>query len=193
MDTISVAVEEWASRLGDTTFWGRLITVFYGITIIASLYYVIILGRNHEPEKKTLWICITAILIVFGINKQLDLQILLTIAGKAVASAEGWLEYRRVVQEYFAIGMFSCIGLVGIIVLWYTKRIIVESWLELMGMSILLGFVLIRTGSISHVNIAVRLEQKISHIHAIELLGILIIFAAVYFHIIRDNKKGIDT
>ena len=191
MDTVSVLLEQWAGRLGDTTFWGWLITLFYGIATIAAVYYVIILSRSHATEKKILWICITVVLIVFGINKQLDLQILLTIAGRAVASAQGWLAYRRVVQKIFAVGIFGSIGMAGIVALWYTRRVLVKSWLELLGTAILLGFVLIRTASMSHVNKAIRFEQnRISHIHAIELLGLLIILAAVYFHIIRAKKKG---
>jgi hypothetical protein len=193
MDTISVLLEEWTGRFGDNDFLGWLITFCYVITVLASLHYIIILSRNQEPQKKTLWICITVFLLILGINKQLDLQTLFTITGRAVASAEGWLEYRRIIQEYFAIGIFSCIGLLGIIVLWYVRKILVASWLELMGTSILLVFVLIRTASISHINKAMRLEQGISHIHAIELLGLLIILAAIYFHIFRDKKQSMDS
>ncbi len=191
MDTVSVLIEQWAGRLGDTTFWGWLITLFYGIAAIISVYYVILLHRNHATEKKILWICITTVLIVFGINKQLDLQILLTIAGRAVASAQGWLEYRRVVQKLFAVVITGGLGLTGIGVLWRTRKILLESWLELLGTGILLGFVLIRTASMSHVNSAIRLEQnRLPHVHAIELLGLVIILAALYLQIIRAKKKS---
>ncbi len=191
METVYTILREWLSRCWDTTFWGWLITVSYSLAIFASLYYLKRINRTIDQEKHLLWKYIAGFLIIMGINKQLDFQILLTIIMKMVSHAYDWFEYRRLVQAYFAKGIILIVCFVGISLLYRTRHVLKKSMGELAGCAILLGFGLIRTSSINHIEKAMVLEHnKISHIHAIELVGIAVILIALFNNLKLERKNS---
>ena len=53
-------------------------------------------------------------LIVLGINKQLDFQTLLTEIGRKIAHAQGWYEQRQEVQVIF-VSLLMLIGAAGLL------------------------------------------------------------------------------
>ncbi len=125
-----------------------------------------------------------------GINKQLDFQILLKIVMKILAQDYGWFAYRRLVQVYFAKGIVLIAAVLGISLLFRIRHIIRQSIIELFGCIIILGFALIRSSSINHIERAQVLEyETISHIHAFELLGIMIVVGALYKYLIKRSWK----
>jgi hypothetical protein len=192
MNRVIGFLSEWLSRSGDTTFWSWVITILYAITIFVSVYYVVKIKGKESRDKRFLWICISLFLIGMGINKQLDLQILLTMAGSFIAEHQGWYEYRRVVQKIFTIGILVCVSAAGGLILFRIRTIIRQSIVELSGVAILAFFAIIRVGSINHLNKAIAFEQeKVSHIHGIEFAGIAIILLALLHHLKKmSGKKG---
>ncbi len=193
METIFTILVQWLTNCWDTTFWGWLITFCYGLAIITSLYYLKDISRTTHQEKHLLWSYIVGFLILMGINKQLDFQILIKIVVKMSAEAYGWFEYRRLVQAYFAKGIVLIVCVAGISLLYRTRHVLKQSLVELTGCAILLGFALIRTSSINHIRKARILEDdKISHIHAIELLGIVVILIALWNYL-RFRRKESST
>jgi hypothetical protein len=186
MNRLLSFLSEWLSRSGDTTFWSWVITILYAITIAFAVYYTVKIKGKENRDRRFLWVCISVFLLGMGINKQLDLQILLTMAGGFIAEHLGWYEYRRVVQKIFSIVILVCVAGAGGLILFRIRRIIRQSIVELSGVAILASFALIRVGSINHLNRAIAFEQeKISHIHGIEFAGI----AVILFAVLRQLKK----
>lgn len=190
MNRLLSFLSEWLSRSGDTTFWSWVITLLYAITILGSVYYVIKIRGEENGDRRFLWIAISLFLVGMGVNKQLDLQILLTMVGSFIAEHLGWYEYRRVVQKIFTIGVLVCVSGAGGLILFRIRRIIRHSLVELSGAAILVFFAAIRMGSINHLNKAIAFEQeKISHIHGIELAGLAVILFALLNNL-KNRKVG---
>ncbi len=55
-------------------------------------------------------------------NKQLDLQSMLTAAGRCLSQLQGWYDERRVFQRDFIIGLLITAGLFLALVLWLMRR-----------------------------------------------------------------------
>ena len=98
------------------------------------------------------WTSCSILLLLLGVNKQLDLQSWFTQSGRDIAQQQGWYERRRVVQAIslalFAFGALATIG----VFLRLTRGLIRECRTALIGASLLLCFVLMRAASFHHVD-----------------------------------------
>ena len=105
--------------------------------------------RTHAPQRKAWWIMVL-VLVLLGINKQLDLQGLLMDVGRAFAYEEGVYEKRRVLQIIFLFVLAATA--LAVMVLWF--RMNRHSWREegpmLAGSVFLVTFVLVRAASFHH-------------------------------------------
>ena len=91
------------------------------------------------------------LILLLGINQQLDLQTLLIQSGRALAEAEGWYAYRRPVQGAF-FGIFS-VALLSLVSLaaWRCRAFLKRHRPVTLGLVILIGFVLMRAAGFNHV------------------------------------------
>lgn len=105
------------------------------------------LKRNDE---RFFWMSFVAVLILLGINKQLDLQTWLTETGRYVAIAGGWYERRQV----FQVGFIAACGLGGMTAFaafcFMSRRVVRQHLLPLAGGLFLICFVLMRAASFHH-------------------------------------------
>jgi len=180
----------WLSKSGDTTFWSWIITIMYVVVVSLSLYYT---NRiKTDKERHFLWVCISLFILAMGINKQLDFQILLTMAGKTLAGNLNLMNRSRILWKTLAVGILFSAVIGGIIILYKSRRILNKEKLTIGGVAILLFFTLTRVGSISQIRIAIILQYYvISRIHAVELLGLLIISLSLFLkfrNIRKDNS-----
>lgn len=182
MHKIVAFLAAWLSRSGDTTFWSWVITALYAVTMVLALYYV---KKNHAAKtQRFLWKWITAFLFVMGINKQLDLQILVTMAGSFVANHLGFIDYRREIQKALAVTIFVGLSFSGVVILLRARAVLRQCLIELIGVATLAFFALVRVGSISHLHKATAFEyHKGVRIHGLELLGLVVILIALIAHI----------
>jgi hypothetical protein len=144
------------------------------------------------PENKGLLIGIAILLLLLGINKQLDLQTLLAIIGRKLAKAHGWYNIRRLVQMVFIV----VVTLMVLFSLAIWTRWMKGRWrqygLHLVGTVLILLFVVIRASSIEHV--AFRHAAQHSSIlymllSILELVGILIIGLGSVLCLHRINMR----
>jgi len=98
------------------------------------------------------WIACSTLLVILGINKQLDLQTLLTNIGRAVAREGGWYEQRREVQRAFVKGLLLASGGVFLVCGVLMRRALRRLWPALAGIILLAAFVLVRAVSFYHVD-----------------------------------------
>lgn len=173
---------QWRPTIGDPSVMGWVTVVAYLVTgwlclralraekhgpprpllpTLAALFRVL---RKHWPRpplparRAALWLLLALGMFALGLNKQLDLQSLVTELGKAAAHAGGWYEERRVVQVIF-IALVGVFGLLGLALLWWLTRGQLRDFrLTLVGLAMIVGYVVIRAASFHHVDLLIRAE-----------------------------------
>jgi hypothetical protein len=164
----------WRPRIGDASLMGWLTVAAYGLTAVLCL--MVALKQSAElggsqaigfsgaedkaaPLQRRLWLGVAILMAFLCLNKQLDLQSLLTNIGRIVAKQGGWYNQRRTIQFWFvvAIGLASVAAFVFLA--WKSRSIFRGRTLLLLGLSMLLLFVVMRAASFHHVG--VFLEQRI--------------------------------
>jgi len=111
------------------------------------------LGKLPAQERlRTLWLGLAVVLLLLGINKQLDLQTVVTELGRIAAKAHGWYGSRRPVQLVF-IFVVALIGL-GVFraVLLLAQGELRRMRVVLLGTLFLVCFVTIRAASFHHID-----------------------------------------
>ena len=106
----------WAPGIGDPTVGGWVTVAAYFATAwlcLRAARCVAARNRRLGLQRRSLVVLWTVMVVVFvalGINKQLDLQSLVTAVGRLMARQEGWYEQRRLVQALF-VAAIGCAGL----------------------------------------------------------------------------------
>ena len=173
----------WYSRMGDPTVAGWAITIAYFIVTLlcwqAGLKEKTINVNIQKPERHVLWFGLSILLLVLGINKQLDLQTLLTALGREIAQEDGLYESRREIQLIFVI-LFALFCFSSFVALsWWLRDCWRRYWIALLGVALLVSFVVIRAASFHHVDYLIR-KWSFSMKYIVELGGILVVgFGAV--------------
>jgi hypothetical protein len=139
----------WQAGIGDPTVVGWITVAVYGITALLALRCA---RRSGDPLEFRFWSVLTIALLMLGVNKQLDLQSLVTQIGRDLAFAHGWYHDRRVVQFAF-IGLLLALGVsVGAVLLWTARRLPPSTQIATLGIVLLVVFVVIRGASFHHVD-----------------------------------------
>jgi hypothetical protein len=193
----------WRPGIGDPSFMGWL-TVFAYLLVgwlclrafmveksgkprpyrqaIPALLRVL---KRHWPRppgparRAALWLVMGSLLFALGVNKQLDLQSLVTDLGRVLAHDQGWYQQRRTVQIAFIaiVGLIGAIGLGGVV--WLARGQLADFRLALGGMVFLCAFVLARASSFHHVDILIHTEFVGVQLNWLfELTGIVLVGVA---------------
>lgn len=186
---------EWKPGIGDPTVWGWFTVAAY----IAAAVFAIkaskaaqISGREWKIES-AFWLGVTIAMVALGINKQLDLQSLLTELARDWSKASGWYEGRRAVQE-IAISLMAASALAIAIHLSVSlRRTAIEVRLAVLGLCFVLAFVVIRAASFHHID--ALLNSRFIGINwnaLLELPGVIVtaILAARYAMRIKYRARG---
>jgi hypothetical protein len=105
-----------------------------------------------EDRERLFWWFAAAILLLLAINKQLDLQSLLTSVARCMAMNQGWYEDRRGVQVRFVWAVLGA-GALGIVALGFLLRsTFARTGLAVLGLGLVCVFVAIRAASFHHVD-----------------------------------------
>lgn len=173
--------------IGDPTALGWLTVIAYaGAALLCFRCYRLTLPpavpsnrRPHTPLRRVFWLATTLMLLALGINKQLDLQVLVTASARALAKEEGWYQWRRPAQYAFVV-FVATIGGVGLTTaLWVFRK--AGAWVQLaqLGVIILCTFVVVRAASFHHVDELLGTMIWIFSLnHVLELCGIGLISVA---------------
>lgn len=117
------------------------------------------LAPVHAADQRALaafWTGACALLVLLGVNKQLDLQSLLTQVGRDLAIAQGWYETRHRVQVAFVAGLAGLCALAGAGVAWWLRRVLGRIAGPLLGLAAIAVFVIVRAASFHHVDLHLR-------------------------------------
>lgn len=146
----------WQAGIGDPSVIGWLTVVAYLVTaLLCSVCGILALRVPYACKlhrHRWLWWSLALILLLLGINKQLDLQSWFTAVSKQLALSQGWYQQRRTVQREFIIGLiFAAL----ILVIFLGEKMGTE-WkkfrLPLLGLIFLCSFIIVRATSFHHVD-----------------------------------------
>ena len=131
--------------------------------------------RTAVSGERRFWWLTSAMMLVLGLNKQLDLQTQLTAFARILAREQGWYEARREVQIWFiAIGGLLALGL-GVWLARLTMLAGAAVRVSLVGVLLLCGFVLLRAVSFHHVDVLLGMRVMGRKMQVLlEILGIAI-------------------
>ncbi len=183
----------WRPGIGDPTIAGWLTVAAYFAAFLLSVIYIKQIGSETMTGRTAvqyrLWWFIALAMLLMGINKQLDLQTLLTEVGKILSKRQGWYEQRRIVQLIFIAGV-GCGGLFSLMLVWQScKNLWKENWLTIVGLIFLVCFVVMRATSFHHMDLF--LGNYISSFKInwlLEIAGITCVFASAGNHLRLKSK-----
>ncbi|MEO1656287.1 MAG: hypothetical protein AAFR65_01070 [Pseudomonadota bacterium] len=138
----------WRPGIGDPTVTGWLTVFLYAI---AAVLAVTLASAFRKPiilrQEARFWALIALTFAALSINKQLDLQSLMTDIGRVMAREQGWYDTRRQAQEMFitGVGAGAALSFLVIVVLWWRSP-----WpnrIAQVGTALVIAFVAIRASS----------------------------------------------
>jgi len=146
--------------------------------------------RRITDRVQVFWYILAVVLVLLGVNKQLNLQSLLTVVGRNVAKAGGWYARRREVQEDFLIGLAVAGAATLAFFGWLIRRAFLRQVFALAGVLTLVCFVVLRAASIEHVDQMLGLDMGGVQVHfLLEFGGILIIAMTAAVNIARRKSS----
>jgi hypothetical protein len=185
-----LAQTEWQPGIGDPSVIGWITVVAYFLATYFCFHRAVAKRPQQRDEHwpTIAWWCLTAAMLLLGINKQLDLQTWLTTELRKMSLREGWYERRREYQ-LLAIQCMAVIGALGTggMLLWFRKwwR---EFWTVLLGCGLLLTFIVIRAASYHHVDLLLKADLAGLNFNAfLELSAI----ACIGIGAALQNKNGL--
>lgn len=184
----------WRPQIGDPSFMGWLTVVVYGLAAFTAFAAARRGGRalGLASGSRGMWLMVGLLLSLLCLNKQLDLQSLMTDIGRVFAWQQGWYEDRRAYQKWFVLGILG-VSLVSTVSLFFIYR---QFWLKHLllfcGLAFLLTFIVIRAISFHHFDEILKSSVggvKINWFLELTGIGLIWIAAAMdYF-----NPKRVPT
>ena len=146
----------WVPSIGDPTFLGWFTVSAYLVTALlaAKIYFTAenLFNPSILRKQKFFWLFIAVTMLFLGINKQLDLQSLLTAVGRYYAKKEGWYQDRRRIQIAFIAGFVVMSLFSSVMLIRYMTDTLKENALAILGFVFLVTFIIIRASSFHHVD-----------------------------------------
>lgn len=173
----------WTPGIGDPTIYGWITVAAYAAGAICCW----LAFRRAPSRERRFWLVLTCIMAFLCINKQLDLQELITFGGRAEAKAHGWYADRREFQIGFIVALLiaSAITLLAL----FRRAVGASPPVRggMVGMTLLLLFVLVRASSFHKVDWLIN--QPLAGFrmnHVLELGGIAIV---TWFAVAAARRK----
>ena len=150
----------WQPGIGDPSVMGWVTVGAYFLTALIALRLVLNSSRWFPADtylaQRRFWLVVSLLMLALGINKQLDLQSLVTAMGRYYAVRDGWLEYKRYVQ----VGVIISILTLSLLCLSYfflkMRSLFKTNWLAIVGLICLMAFIVIRATSFHHMDILIN-------------------------------------
>jgi hypothetical protein len=146
----------WRFTLDNPNFLGWTVVAAYFAAAACCIRAGLKSRNNSQTPLLGLWWLFAVVLVMLGINKQLNLQTLMIVIGRIIFNAAGWYGARRQAQLVFTVA-FSAFSFGALVLLWrYCGAFFRQNQLVLAGAIVLVLFVVMRAASINHA-VALRL------------------------------------
>lgn len=172
----------WRPQIGDPTVLGWATVVAYFATVGLAMWAR---GRASDfPKDRTWWGLVALSFFFLGINKQLDLQSLLTDIGRQLARQQGWYEDRTQVQLIFILGMIGVGSTLCLSLFIYLRRSILRIFISLLGFLLTVLFVIARASSFHKMDRFISFELvfglQMNWIMELGGIGLVFLGAVIY-------------
>ena len=161
MHTLAVIQEQeeyWNLGIGDPTLIGWLTVAAYLVASFLCIYCALRVSRfpffSQSVQLPWLWWSLAIILLLLGLNKQLDIQSWFRITGKEVIKTQGWYQHRMTIYMGVATILFTSILTILVFLGRAIQSLWQKYWLILFGIVLLSSYIL-ATGS-SNVSCCLR-------------------------------------
>lgn len=151
----------WHPGIGDPTVlgWVTVLAYFTAAALAFRALRIHVVRARAYPEANDerlltiFWALVLCAMLLFGINKQLDLQTWFTEVARDFAREEGWYERRRRYQALFivAIALLGGVGTVALAV--FLRSVLGRVIGAVLGIGALATFVVVRAASFHHIDI----------------------------------------
>ena len=190
----SSLTDRWVLGANDPDWVGWLTTAAYMVS--AGLCWSCAkkirgLSTNEGGHHRWMWWVLAAVMLLLGINKQLDLQTPFIAFCKQLAIAEGWYHHRQVARWGFIAGL----GTAGFVILALLLVALCHGGWRQYGLAVgglvsVLVFVLIRASSF-HIGDVIHWASRIpGKRHLAEAFGIGCIGISAAIHLRRLHLPG---
>lgn len=129
--------------------------------------------------SRGMWLMVATLLSFLCLNKQLDLQSLLTDIGRIFAWQQGWYQERREYQKGFVFGVLAISLLTTVLLFFIYRQFWLKHFLLSSGLAFLLTFIVVRAISFHHIDTI--LKSSIGGVKInwfLELSGIALVWMA---------------
>ncbi|MES2660872.1 MAG: isopropylmalate isomerase [Verrucomicrobiota bacterium] len=169
----------WEPTIGDPSFMGWFTVAAYAVAALLA-------GRVWLLSREKIWLFVAIGMVVLCVNKQLDLQSLVTAVGRVIAWHGGWFEDRRSYQKWIVLGILAVSAVLGAAFIWRFHPFWLRHKLLSAGVVFLLTFIVVRAVSFHHFD--VFLNSDVSGVRmnwVLELSGIFLVALAA----VREGTK----
>lgn len=139
----------WSPVAHDAHLFGWSVTAAYGAAALAAAWRAGV-RAGSEAGARAVWIGVALLMAVLALNKQLDLHVLMTAAGRCLAQEQGWIAQRRAVQEALVVA----VALGALAAGWGVLRALRGRWRAhaglLAGLGLVAAFMLLRAAELNH-------------------------------------------
>jgi hypothetical protein len=135
----------WRPVIGDPSPMGWLTVAAYALAAFLAWR---VWSQNRERNRA--WLGVTVLMALLCLNKQMDLQSLVTDLGREVARLFDQYENRRTFQKIFIVAVLAIVAVFGPLFAWKYRRFVAGHKLLTAGVGFLLTFIVIRAISIHH-------------------------------------------
>jgi hypothetical protein len=148
---LACAAQTWTPHWGDTDAGGLVLTALY--LLATALAWLVVARQGMAPGRERVFWGLTAVTVsLLMLNKQLDLQVLITATGRCLARLQGWYEDRRAFQLALTEALIAAALLIGIALVIWMRAVLWRNLLSLAGLGLLALFVILRVVSFHHVD-----------------------------------------
>jgi hypothetical protein len=182
----------WRPTIGDPGFMGWFTVGSYFACALVALIAVFINQRRGRGSC-FFWSTISLLMILLGINKQLDLQTLFTEVGRQIAKAQGWMDQRRIVEFWFIVAFGTTVLSAFLLFAFILGDLFRRFMLAFTGLFFLLSFIFIRAASFHHFDEILGFTLLGARMNWVpELTGIYLILVAgireiIYLRMINEK------
>lgn len=168
----------WSARIGEGGPQEWAVVVAY---LVAAALCVTTARRVVSPgslSERRLWWMTGLAMLLLGLNKQLDFQILLFETGREIALAQGWYGARRLVQAAAFVAGVAVAAAGAFWLLPMAWRAGAAFRVACAGMALIATYVALRAAKFQHLLWDVRGFDGPAWVPALELAGVLIVAGA---------------
>ena len=175
---------KWSLGFGDPTIGGWAIVICYAFGSVLCMRASAAARVHSPPDEGRFWTGLSCALAFLAINKQLDLQILLTDIGRFVASELKIFDWRRQVQGLFLVLLTASVGVGLSLWVWRLRTAHMAVKLALGGALLVAAFLLARAALFNHASLYLRAgwDPRVIGRFLVEFAGIALISGAACWY-----------